>query len=197
MGDVGGGGDVAVGESESRGAFDGLVVVDVGFAFAFGGALDFAEDVGAQLGAGAVFADAFGFGDGAEGGAWRGRVAGGVNDAVGVLVGGGGVVAAVGAEAVGGGWAMASSSGDKGWSVWWRFGISRSPLDGDEGHDAWRPGQQPHGIGWRVWFNKRRRPRGARDTASVGAGRWAQLSPLPRRPTLRVSHWLGHPGHHL
>ena len=103
VGDVGGGGDVAVGESESRGAFDGLVVVGVGFAFAFGGALDFAEDVGAQLAPGAVFADAFGFGDGAEGGAGADRGAGGVGDAVGVLVGGGGVVAAVGAEPVGGG----------------------------------------------------------------------------------------------
>ena len=47
--DFGCGGDLAVGEAEARGAVDGLVVVDVGFALALGGALDAAEDVGAQL----------------------------------------------------------------------------------------------------------------------------------------------------
>ena len=60
MGDLGGVGDVAVGEPESRGALDRLVVVSVGLALAFGGALDAAKGVCAQVGAGAFFADALG-----------------------------------------------------------------------------------------------------------------------------------------
>ncbi|MGZ6661893.1 MAG: hypothetical protein ACXVHL_31610 [Solirubrobacteraceae bacterium] len=64
--DLGCGGDLAVGEAEARGAVDGLVAVDIGFALAVGGALDAAEDVGAQLVAGAVLPHPLGGGDRAE-----------------------------------------------------------------------------------------------------------------------------------
>jgi hypothetical protein len=61
--------------------------------FAFGGALDAAEGVGAQFVARAFFADAFGVGDRAQGGAGVDGGAGGVGRALGMLVACGGIVA--------------------------------------------------------------------------------------------------------
>jgi hypothetical protein len=77
-----GGGDLAMRQFEPRGALDRLVVVGVGFTFAFGGALNPAEHVGAP--------------------ARRARSSP-TCSALAVLLGGARILATVGAEAVGGG----------------------------------------------------------------------------------------------
>jgi hypothetical protein len=83
----------AVREPESRGALDGVVVVGVGvgFALALGGALDLAQDVGAQLVAGVLL----GVGDRAEGGAGADRGAGGLGHALNEFVKAGRIVASL------------------------------------------------------------------------------------------------------
>jgi hypothetical protein len=109
-----------------------------------------AEGVGAQFGAGTLFADAFGFSDRAEGGAGVDGGAGGVGDASAGLLELGWMFATVGAEAVGGG------GGD-------RLQIGRQRLLALAGGHAGSPlvsvrqwmmlgvqGEQLHGFGWRA-----------------------------------------------
>ena len=79
--DLGGGGDLAVGESEPAGAADGLLVLGVGVALALGGARYLPQHVCAELLAGALLAFAFGVGDRAEARAGGDRGAGGLGDA--------------------------------------------------------------------------------------------------------------------
>ena len=66
MRDVGGGGDLAVGESEPAGAADGVLIFAVGFALAAWRARYLPEHVCAELLSGALLAVAFGVGDRAE-----------------------------------------------------------------------------------------------------------------------------------
>jgi hypothetical protein len=121
--DLGGVGDLAVGQSDPPGAEDLLRVLCVGFAPATRGTRDPFERIRAKLAASARLAGAFGVGDRAERGSRTDRGAGCLGDPALQLVVAGGVASAAARRRSAAAVAIASSSGLSGVSVIWRAGM--------------------------------------------------------------------------